>query len=247
MTLIAFDGTSMVDETDNRFDSNVVNFVKAYVGDTFYQEGVGTDGWLDRIFGGLFGSGGKSKVRKAIKHLKKKMPNPEASQNHKLDVIGCSRGAALAIDFCHEVEKLGYEVRCLMLLDTVASFGIPGNKINLTYDLSTPSNCEHIFHAMAMNERRKLFPLTRLKGASEVWFKGYHSDIIGGNGNVGLNAVSLDWILERAILAGVPLDEDKVIDAVRAMDKSAKPIAPLDLIESENSRSRRILIGDKVN
>ena len=50
-------------------------------------------------------------------------------------------------------------------------------------------------HAMAMDESRALFPLARLCDKDgqhddrlvELWFRGVHSDVGGGNGNRGLN------------------------------------------------------------
>jgi hypothetical protein len=66
---------------------------------------------------------------------------------------------------------------------------------------------------MALDERRLLFPLSRLSGTgvneegrlTEVWFRGVHSDIGGGNGNRGLNWVSLNWMFENALREGLPI------------------------------------------
>jgi len=67
---------------------------------------------------------------------------------------------------------------------------------------------------MALDERRLLFPLTRLCGPGnpmgsrlvEVWFRGVHSDVGGGNGNAGLNWISLNWMFENARREGLPLN-----------------------------------------
>ena len=40
--------------------------------------------------------------------------------------------------------------------------------------------------------------VTRLSGASEVWFAGVHSDVGGGNGNLGLNDIALRWMALKA-------------------------------------------------
>jgi hypothetical protein len=65
---------------------------------------------------------------------------------------------------------------------------------------------------MALDESRLLFPLTRLgKGRNtspklqEVWFRGVHSDIGGGNGNRGLNWLPLNWMYEAALRCGLPI------------------------------------------
>ena len=58
---------------------------------------------------------------------------------------------------------------------------------------------------MALDERRPSFLPTRLPGAYEVWFRGVHSDVGGGNGNVGLNDVALKWMLSKAKAAALPI------------------------------------------
>jgi hypothetical protein len=71
---------------------------------------------------------------------------------------------------------------------------------------------------MALDECRALFPLTRLRivGANladrltEVWFRGVHSDVGGGNGNRGLNWISLNWMFQNAIRAGLPIGPEAI-------------------------------------
>jgi hypothetical protein len=61
---------------------------------------------------------------------------------------------------------------------------------------------------MALDERRQAFDVTRLRSAAsvrEVWFRGVHSDVGGGNGNLPRNNLSLHWILEQAQAAHLPL------------------------------------------
>ena len=45
-------------------------------------------------------------------------------------------------------------IRFLGLWDLVASFGIPGNKINLGYQLTVPAVVEHCYHRPACPRRR---------------------------------------------------------------------------------------------
>jgi hypothetical protein len=40
----------------------------------------------------------------------------------------------------------------------------------------------------------------------EVWFRGVHSDIGGGNNNRTLNWVALHWMFQEAIRFGLPID-----------------------------------------
>jgi hypothetical protein len=56
-------------------------------------------------------------------------------------------------------------------------------------------------------------PLTRLSETDpdtgrllEVWFRGVHSDVGGGNGNRGLNWISLNWLFENAWRDGLPIN-----------------------------------------
>jgi hypothetical protein len=65
---------------------------------------------------------------------------------------------------------------------------------------------------MALDEARPLFPLTRLARQTdpgklrEVWFRGVHSDVGGGNENPGLYWISLNWMFENARRHGLPID-----------------------------------------
>ena len=114
-----------------------------------------------------------------------------------IDVIGFSRGAALAISFANEVARKlpTLSIRFIGVWDIVGEFGLPGRFVNAGHDLRLPPNAKRVYHAMALDEARSVFQLTRLCGTGrdederlvEVWFRGVHSDIGGGNGNFGLN------------------------------------------------------------
>jgi hypothetical protein len=108
----------------------------------------------------------------------------------------------------------------------VASFGKPGNEVNLGYRLTLPGNVQNCFHAMALDERRDNFPVTRVKGPrgenppgerlQEVWFRGVHGDI-GGGENLGLTSIAIAWMLENALACGLPIDAE-VLKAHRALN-----------------------------
>jgi len=113
-------------------------------------------------------------------------------------------------------ERNGATVRFLGLWDVVASFGLPGNAFNIGWTLSLPPNVQRCAHAMALDERRGNFPLERVRKpdrsadprrVEEVWFRGVHSDVGGGNGNTGLSDFALRWMLSKAKEAGVPVNE----------------------------------------
>jgi T6SS, Phospholipase effector Tle1-like, catalytic domain len=53
-----------------------------------------------------------------------------------------------------------------------------------------------------------------VKGAHEVWFRGVHSDIGGGDQNRRLNDNALWWMLRKAVAAGLPI-ESSVLDGLQ--------------------------------
>ena len=74
---------------------------------------------------------------------------------------------------------------------------------------------------MALDEHRPSFLPTRLNGACEVWFRGVHSDVGGGNTNRGLNDIALKWMMSKAMAAGLPIAQQD-IDALKP-DPTATP------------------------
>jgi uncharacterized protein (DUF2235 family) len=265
MALYAFNGTwnsektDAVDTKDNEYlaNTNVLKFRDAYSGSNgYYTNGVGTRfGLLGRVFGGAFGVGGRDRINDALDHLRLRL----AAGDTPVDVIGFSRGAALALAFTNRVYKQVIDprtgkppvIRFLGVWDVVGSFGIPINlgpflfqEYNLGYTLTLPANVEHSFHAMALDERRQTFRVTRLKGACEVWFRGAHSDVGGGNGNLGLNNIALCWMLRKAAACGLPIDPVKVLDASTASKFDAAVEWPRDFVK--NSR-RDIASDDRVH
>src|SRR6185295_19227790 len=83
--------------------------------------------------------------------------------------------------------------------------------LNIGHHLSVPkSNLQYCFHALALDERRPMFLPIRLNGAEEVWFRGVHSDVGGGNGNQGLNDLALRWMMRKAQAAGLPITDADV-------------------------------------
>jgi uncharacterized protein (DUF2235 family) len=239
MALYAFDGTWNTDEIDDERDTNVGRFLASYAEpdvENCYVQGVGTKlGWLGKVIGGISGAGGWGRVLDARKHLE------EHWRGEDLVVVGFSRGSALALDFVNEIAKgitphrreaaadrtVIPRVVFLGLWDLVASFGIPGNKINLGYQLTVPANVAHCFHAMALDERRYTFGLTRVKYAEdrsrpdgakrahEVWFRGGHGDVGGGNDNPLRSNIALRWMMTRALALGVQLKAGAIPSALQ--------------------------------
>ena len=232
MALYAFDGTWNEDEAEEAKETNVLKFCKCLPLDmnVFYLEGVGTRlGFIGKLLGGVAGAGGRFRINRAMEQLRQYF----AEGDRTVDIIGFSRGAALALHFANQVqeEQAGAEVRFLGLWDTVACFGLPGNDLNIGWDLTLPDNVKHCYHAMALDERRGNFCLTRVeprKGGTtgnrlqEVWFRGVHSDV-GGGQCLGLSNITLCWMLRRAKEVGLSVDEAKI----HAHEALCDPDAPI--------------------
>ena len=221
MALYAFDGTGNEDRPGTDRDSNVLHFFNAYQDPplpgaaaarrSLYIEGIGVRAHtpIGDILARTFGLAARQRLREARQRLDRNLAEGDAT----VDVVGFSRGAALAIDFANHVCKnvTAATVRFVGVWDIVAQFGLPGEHVNLGFDLECPDVVA--YHAMAIDEDRALFPLTRLSKAGrvldklrEVWFRGVHSDVGGGNGNRGLNWIALHWMFENARRHGLPID-----------------------------------------
>lgn len=133
-------------------------------------------------------------------------------------------------------EKLGRRVkpriRFVGLFDTVPSFGIPGNDIDIGYRFSIPPNVERVRHATAANEHRKMFPLMRLQGANcapdprfiEKEFVGAHSDVGGGyKDNAELSKIALRWMWDEMDNAHLPMDPLEASDMTIGEEKIHEP------------------------
>lgn len=252
MALYAFDGTWNEDEAEEAKETNVLAFCKCLPLDmnVFYLEGVGTRlGFIGKLLGGVTGVGGYLRIHEAKQQLDRYF----AEGDRTVDIIGFSRGAALALHFANQVqeEQPGAEIRFLGLWDVVASFGLPGNDLNIGWHLTLPDNVKKCCHAMALDERRRNFTPTRVvprKGGvlgdrlQEVWFRGVHSDV-GGGQCPGLSNIALCWMLRRAKEAGLPVDEAKL----HAHEALCNPDAPISKnFDPKQDPQRTINSGDCV-
>jgi uncharacterized protein (DUF2235 family) len=229
MALYAFDGTWNKDLSGEEKCTNVVCFRDAYREKWEYWAGVGTRlGALGLLAGGITGAGGRQRIAEGLARLNGNWAAGETT----IDIVGFSRGAALALHFANQVRKLpsSPQIRFLGLWDTVPSFGVPGNEQNLGWELALPDNVLNCFHALALDECRGNFPVHRLqahpKGTLfEVWFRGVHSDIGGGNGNTGLASISLHWMLQNALRCQLPVAPEKVRQAA----ERRQPACPISI------------------
>ena len=226
-------GAAAIEATSN---TNVVGFCDAYDHTRFlFGGGVANGGGAEPIVDGPFGVSGQRQLAEAMARLRTSVAAGEGD----IDVVGFSRGAALALafagriasanDLC-DIEGRPPRIRFIGLFDVVGSFAFAADPPPLTYQestvantLSLPPNVDHCFHAMALDERRAAFRVTRVNGAYEVWFRGVHSDVGGGNGNTGLNSIARRWMLRKAYACGLPIRQDRIAEA----NATAMPLAPV--------------------
>jgi uncharacterized protein (DUF2235 family) len=216
--LFAFDGTWNKDKPGTEHDTNVGWFSQAYTGSSLYVPGVGTRfGILGQVVGGITGAGGRTRIHDALDALEASLENGD----EVIDVVGFSRGAALAVHFCNQVEKrYPYAIRFLGIWDCVPSFGIASIDANIGWDLELPDNVQKCYHALALDERRNTFHLHRLNAnvdhvdqdgrLFELWFRGVHSDVGGGNDNPSLSSIALAWMFRSAEKHGIGLKAEAI-------------------------------------
>ena len=255
MALYVFDGTGQEDREGLERDSNPCKFFNAYIDPdknddpdkprgSLYLKGIGrrASSSIGRAAAEAFGLGGHRRVRQAMDRLENNIEHGDAT----VDIAGFSRGAALALSFANEIAQkmTSVSVRFIGLFDVVGQFGLPGEHVNAGHRLNLPPNARKVYHAMALDESRLFFPLTRLGGTGhaeerlqEVWFRGVHSDVGGGNENVHLNGIALNWLFQNAKRCGLPIRESDVLDNLAGIKKP--PLISSHKIDSEVVRQIR--------
>ncbi len=227
LILFAFDGTDNSNPPPGADDfSNVYKFYLAYDaaqnGPKWYMNGVGRDdpdsqintNWLDEANANT----ARARVNYMLQQLDQYMQGGSVQKGDwvNIDVIGFSRGAAMARDFTNSVatrlsnqtyQASGacLQIRFLGLWDTVAQFGLNGAD-NASWQLAIPSAARNVFQAVALNEHRYLFPGEAIGSGTQRGFIGSHADIGGSYGTGDLSDVALNWIVDQAKISGVKMN-----------------------------------------
>lgn len=123
-------------------------------------------------------------------------------------------------EFPHAFDTSQHQVHFLGVWDTVKSVGWLNGKARFEQArwpfTAKIQNVEIARHAMAIDERRRPFPVYRFDPAlvagsqgrlQEVWFAGVHSDVGGQFEDHRLSDIALDWMVREAALAGMRVDE----------------------------------------
>lgn len=230
-------------------ETNVVKLYRllpdSYVSQVHYEEGVGIKS-EEEILGGVFGAGIDERILGAYRFLQSRYADP--GFDNRLFIFGFSRGAYTArtfaqlLDYCgvptakgncqtawdcyyrqdrQAAEKLkksgnffNVGINMLGVWDTVKSTLDPDRQDTTLY----PS-VKAAYHAMAIDEKRRNFPILRFKEdprITQVWFAGVHSDV--GSGYAGnesqLSDIALAWMVAAARQNGLEF----VADAADYMD-----------------------------
>ncbi len=153
-------------------------------------------------------------------------------------------------------------IKSVGVWDTVGSMGVPNyvkgsrNDFFSFVDTRLSRAVEFGFHAMALDEQRRDFPVTRWdKDArvEQVWFIGAHSDVGGGYplAESGLSNLALDWMTLK--LAGVGVRFGKLpagpLDATRFGQAFHRPWAkpPFNLGAKQRAPKRGDVFHESVS
>jgi uncharacterized protein (DUF2235 family) len=148
------------------------------------------------------------------------------------------------------LQNIDIPVRFIGVWDTVGSLGIPLRGLRyLTrtkyqfHDTELSGTVERAYHALAIDEHRAPFEpaLWTYKPkpnqiVEQVWFCGAHSDVGGGYPESDLSDVSLDWMIKKALVAGLRFDST----AMATFSLNPNPLA-----EMHNSKTGmyRLTVG----
>ena len=186
-------------------------------GDEIYLFGFSRGAFTARSIGGFLGRGlldlrdlsskdSWERVEKAYKNYRRKGSSPEERS-----------WAEDEWTFFHGEEPT--PTHFVGVWDTVGALGVPDDLeiLNLFdkkenwqfHDTKLGPNIKTARHAMALDEMRSSFSITRWEnaqshdGAKELWFPGVHSDVGGGYSATDLSDGALKWMIEESQGAGL--------------------------------------------
>lgn len=218
-----------------------------------YFAGIGSSGGLiERILSGLFGIGTHRVAQRALTELRRL-----ATPTSHVVIVGSGTGAVSALDLSAQLMHAALPdedssrppgqddpvtVDLLFLFDMVAGTSSP---LRLRYTsgpfvVSVSDNVRQAVHVLAMDEGRPSYLPLHVNVSSttrEVWFRGAHSDIVGGNGNRGRNHLTLRYALRTLVDAGVEIQggaEVELSPALTPFGGTASDRSPRALVTMSN-------------
>ena len=216
-----------------------------------YESGAGTRAW-ELLPGGIYGYGLDRRILGAYRFLRRCYTDGSVpTEANKLFIVGFSRGAYAArrlsgllahsgLPVAAKDAEQGWQmyinrdsksadamkqdgrffdvdIEMLGVWDTVKATNDP----DYADDQLSP-NVAAGYHAMAVDERRKFFPILRWsqnRRVKEVWFPGSHSDVGGGCRKMDLSDVALLWMIHQAARHGLRFSKTY-------MDREVNPKVP---------------------
>ncbi len=199
LILFAFDGTRQAAVSR----ANVWKMSQRYAdGPAHYHAGPGNPYYMNND--ALVASKAGDILDTQWQRLLESLQAAPANETQAIDIIGYSRGAALARHFGNMIAsrvedgRFRYDIpgqgtlqacvdlRFMGLFDTVAQFGLNG-ALNHLYTYTISPEWTRVAHAVALHEYRAWFPLTSVTGSNrpgvvEAPFVGAHANIGGGLG-----------------------------------------------------------------
>lgn len=205
-----------------------------------YEEGVGTGMW-ERVRGGVIGYGLEERILAAYRFISRRFSDSDwKREQNRIFVLGFSRGAYISrrisgliahsgIPLDVEDTELGFELYKTRDLESAIRlkkqgrfFDYPIEMIGV-WDTVKATNdpdyndfklCDNVaagYHAMAIDETRRVFPVLRWSRSprvTQVWFSGVHADVGGGYRDSSLSDIALEWMVWRAVDHGLDFREN---------------------------------------
>ena len=195
-----------------------------------YEEGVGT-AYLEALAGGIYGKGLDRQILGAYRFLRKRFADKDWEKDaNKVFIFGFSRGAYAArrlaglIAQCGVPAKsrdidLAWQLYCKRDKKSIIELKKQGRLFDISIEMlgvwdtvktttdedyndnKLPDCVVKGYHAMAIDEKRKLFPVLDWAVDGRVtqrWFPGVHCDVGGGYKECGLSDIALKWMIDHA-------------------------------------------------
>ena len=202
---------------------------------THYEEGVGT-AHLEALPGGIYGKGLDRQILGGYRFLRRRFADADyAVDENKVFIFGFSRGSYAArrlagliakcgipkkaadVDIAWDLYLNGKDISIQALKDSGRLFDISIEMLGVWDTVKTTSDPDFDdhrlpacvvagYHAMAIDEKRKVFPVLKWNKDARVrqtWFSGVHCDVGGGYKQTGLSDISLEWMITHAYAHGL--------------------------------------------
>jgi uncharacterized protein (DUF2235 family) len=204
----------------------IVNGYKAIVrlyrpGDRLYLVGFSRGAFAARCIAGVISRCGLLRAEYErfapdVVQIYRTRLSPDNDEPLRLDMAYPGVGSELEPDAKHAVA-----IEFVGVFDTVASLGFPlwgwWFRVlpvwrSLPFSSDPAKVCRHIYHALAMDERRSQFfptlytmPTSGSRPAvlKQVWFRGAHADIGGGYPRHDVSDIPLRWMMDAMLQHGL--------------------------------------------